>query len=255
MIIFIIFWRRIFFDHIMRVSSNLPITLAVLFKLGTAPFFSWFISSVISLSILTFFLILTLQKIIPFLILNYSHSIFEPEVCLIVCARLIIGSISNIRQKNLKMLLILSRVVHAAWFIRRMRVIFNLWLFYFISYASLLLIFLPLFNVILSRGTTKRLKNKESILFFFMRLRGLPPFLMFMPKILTIYYLRASRHWLLIITLVARSIIDFFVYLRITYSVSFLYCPNKIWSRIKNKKIMSIIVWRTIIMWTLAFFL
>jgi len=99
----------------------------------------------------------------------------------------------------------------------------SLWVFYFFLYT---VIIYSLINIIPSNSKTNFLQRKSTqitLILSIITLAGLPPLVIFIPKVSLISMRSSYSMYLTVLLLIFRSILDFFIYLRISYSLSLLH--------------------------------
>jgi len=166
--------------------SELLLFIALALKLGIAPFHAWLPSMVTFLSWEVLFLLLSIQKINPLIILsylNYSNLIPSLAICSIL-----LGSFIGLAQTQTRKILTYSSITQIGWLVLASSLNFFILSFYLLLYVFLLypiVVIRKHFNL----NDIKQLSFKKSILslqviFFFnlLSLGGLPPFVGFLPK-------------------------------------------------------------------------
>nr|AJR19240.1 NADH dehydrogenase subunit 2 [Sericostoma personatum] len=223
--LFIILIKTIQFKWFNYFNQSIPLiimNLCLLTKMGMVPLYQWFPITMKNLNWLNCFILSTWQKIIPMVTLSYC--MMYPIILMSIIFSSIISSIMNFNQNNLKILMSLSSINHMSWMLSTMLINMNLWLFYLTLYAILNYIIMMSFNNsnIFSLMQIYMMKipplNKMMIMINLFSLGGLPPFLGFLPKLLTINLLLINNNYLIIIILLTTSLINIFIYLRITFS-------------------------------------
>lgn len=198
------------------------INISLLIKIGAAPFHFWFPKTIKGLSWVNCLILSTWQKIIPIIILSYCFIL--PILYIFIVSRVILGRIIGFNQTSLQIILTYSSINHIGWMLTNIIININMWILYFLIYRFLNIILIYIFNSIKIFHLTQIYSSKSSIylnLFIFinlLRLGGLPPFLGFLPKWLTINFIIRNNFYLLNLILIIRSLINLFFYLRIMYS-------------------------------------
>jgi NADH-ubiquinone oxidoreductase chain 2 len=193
-----------------RINSSFFSTLAfpsrilllrLLLKLGAAPFHFWVSPVSEGLSWINLSLILTWQKLAPFLLLILCINLKDSFLILIICSILssIFGAIQGISQSSLRKILAFSSINHIGWMLRSLLIKISRWLVYFSFYSIILstLIYLA-YNLNLNSLTNTRSLHKYArytLLIRLISLGGLPPLTGFLPK------------WVIIVNLSELSII------------------------------------------------
>nr|YP_009731655.1 NADH dehydrogenase subunit 2 [Gonimbrasia belina]QHR79472.1 NADH dehydrogenase subunit 2 [Gonimbrasia belina] len=228
---------------------SIMINSSLLMKMGSAPFHFWFPLISEGLNWINNFILMTWQKISPMILLSYYFN--KNFLYLVIIFNIIIGAISGLNQTSLRKLMAFSSINNLGWMILTIMISENLWIFYFSLYSfliSILCIFF--FNLNMFFINQLFINNissliKINLLINFLSLGGLPPFLGFFPKWITINFLMYNNFILMTFLLVMFSLIILFFYIRLTYSCfMFNYIKMK-WLKIniKNK-----------FMWILNFF-
>nr|YP_010140013.1 NADH dehydrogenase subunit 2 [Aulacochilus grouvellei]QQK56312.1 NADH dehydrogenase subunit 2 [Aulacochilus grouvellei] len=212
----------IFFNSISLMTIALNSSL--LMKMGAAPFHFWFPEVMEGLNWLNNLLMMTWQKIAPMVLLNFSFNQIYFLTFIIVLSSLISGLMS-LNQTSLRKILAYSSINHISWMISAMMYSNTVWLIYFIVYSIIsinLILILKNLNSFYLTQLFFFFKNNKSIKilvnFNFFSLGGLPPFLGFFPKWLTINYLTYNNFYFLTVLMILFNMMMLFAYLRITFS-------------------------------------
>lgn len=208
-------------------NSFLPLLIinsALVTKIGIAPFHFWFPEVMEGLSWLNCLLILTWQKLAPIVLLMYNIR-FIQFLTLIILTSIVVRGIIGFNQVSLRKVLAYSSINHIGWIIRSIIVDQAVWIIYFIVYTvisiNIVIIFKTL-NVFFLNQLYQTINNNAlvKLLFIinFLSLRGVPPFLGFIPKWITIQVLVINGIILLPTIIIIFTIITVFIYIRITLS-------------------------------------
>nr|AXS66131.1 NADH dehydrogenase subunit 2 [Curculionoidea sp. 30 KM-2017] len=209
---------------IMEESFSLSSKLALLLKMGAAPFHSWLPEVVSGLKWEMILIMLTWQKIAPMIIISYlSYTPMFLSIFIIFSA--LISGIQGLNQICLRKILAYSSINHMSWMISAMLSSTMLWTYYFIIYSiiswNMIIIFMK-FNIFnLNQLANLFSFNKKVKIFFmlnFLSLSGLPPFLGFYPKWLTINFLIKNNFMFLSMILIMLTLTSMYMYIRITFS-------------------------------------
>nr|YP_010878882.1 NADH dehydrogenase subunit 2 [Cantonius szechuanensis]WHE42521.1 NADH dehydrogenase subunit 2 [Cantonius szechuanensis] len=225
------------------LMSVLPETLmlsAILLKMGCAPFHFWFPEIVDGLSWLNVCLLMTWQKVAPMIMSMYTL-ISGKLLILSIMSSILIGSLMGLGQTSMRKILAYSSINHMGWMLSAIMLTESLWLIYFIVYV--------LTNTAIILSLTKKNVNKitqmnclfnntpENKIFFSMNLMslgGLPPFIGFIPKWLTIQMLVETKMIIVTITMIMTTMITLYYYLRI--SMSLMMISHNYSNKINNSK-------------------
>nr|YP_009995467.1 NADH dehydrogenase subunit 2 [Ochthebius scopuli]QNP09922.1 NADH dehydrogenase subunit 2 [Ochthebius scopuli] len=204
-------------------NFNMIFNSSMLTKMGAAPFHFWMPEVMEGLNWSNCLLLLTWQKIAPMVLIMYNNmSMF---FSLIIIFSMLISGIMGINQISLRKILAYSSINHIGWMISSLLFLESIWMIYFIVYSivsiNIILLFKK-FNIFYLKQTFMMLNNNYSVKLFFMlnflSLGGLPPFMGFMPKWLTIQLLIENNLLLITIFMVVMTLMTLYFYMRITFS-------------------------------------
>nr|YP_010535000.1 NADH dehydrogenase subunit 2 [Meloe proscarabaeus]UYA96967.1 NADH dehydrogenase subunit 2 [Meloe proscarabaeus] len=232
-------------EFITPMVSSTYMTLlnsALLTKLGAAPFHFWFPEVMEGLDWINCSILLTWQKIAPSILLmnNQITSLF---LFLMILFSLLVSTVMSFNQVSLRKIMAFSSINHIAWMISAMMTSFSIWLMYMMIYAIITVSVTLTFNVSkvffisqIPGFMNYNKKLKFSLMINFLSLGGLPPFLGFLPKWLTVNWLVLNNFPVISIILILATLIMLFVYIRIlTTSMIVSYSePKLITMKIKS---------------------
>nr|UYB77575.1 NADH dehydrogenase subunit 2 [Philonthus lomatus] len=207
-------------------QSNLILMFnsALLTKMGAAPFHFWFPEIIEGLSWMNCLILLTWQKIAPMIIFMYNLN-FPWFIVTIVILSMLVSGIMGFNQTSIRKILAYSSINHIAWMLASMFSMETIWLIYFLIYSiisiNIILIF-NLMNIFYLKQLFISMNNNTPMKFFFitnfLSLGGLPPFLGFMPKWMTIENLIENNFFLLTLTMVILTLLTLYFYVRLMFS-------------------------------------
>ncbi len=203
--------------------SSLLFFVAILIKLGIAPLHYWITSVIGSISWVICWMLSTIQKIAPMILIFYG--VLCPSVIVAYSAGLssIVGGVGGLNQTIFRTLLAYSSIGHIGWMIGaslgcKTRALF--YLFRYITIISGLFLFID-FAKIRSGNFSLKLRRFNWItiivVLIFFRLGGLPPFFGFYAKIIVLVNLREERFFLLSFFLILGSVLNLYYYLKIVF--------------------------------------
>nr|QVM79114.1 NADH dehydrogenase subunit 2 [Oxypeltus quadrispinosus] len=208
----------------LSIYTMMMMNSAFLIKMGAAPFHAWFPEVMEGLNWMNSLLMLTWQKIAPMALVMYNIDlpIFTSAI-VIFCA--FIGGTIGLNQISLRKILAYSSITHIGWMLASMLNNSNTWIIYFLTYSLItvnIIFILNQMNIFYLSQLFMIINNNKLLkilfIFNFMSLGGLPPFLGFLPKWLTIYNLSLSNYFMLSIILISMTLITLYFYLRVTFS-------------------------------------
>nr|AOY40007.1 NADH dehydrogenase subunit 2 [Scolytinae sp. BMNH 1040265]AOY40267.1 NADH dehydrogenase subunit 2 [Curculionoidea sp. 2 KM-2015] len=203
--------------------SSYMINLSLLMKMGAAPLHFWLPEVVSGVSWDMNMIILTWQKIAPMILVFYSmNSITFLSPFIIISSA--VGSLGGLNQTCLRKFMVYSSINHVGWMISAIYSSLYTWLLYFSIYSiiNISIIYLLNNNKIFFINQMDKLSSKKPVNFFFMMnflsLGGLPPFLGFFSKWITILQLTTLKLFSLTTMLIFFTLIALYFYSRITFS-------------------------------------
>ena len=211
--------------------------LALLLKLGGAPFQFWYLKLIQKLDWGLIWVLSVWQKLIPLILLSFSKLyLFRFFGGL----RVFIRRITTWKQKNFKKIFGLSSVFSLGWLLVSLALSKRIWLLFIAGYGiSLLVLIVALskINFISSDRKGSPIDPYRLVLFItgLLMLRGIPPFIGFFLKVSILVFVIKIR-LLIGIGLLLASLYLIFIYLRIIfYRITFL---RPQWSlEIRQKKL------------------
>nr|YP_010946713.1 NADH dehydrogenase subunit 2 [Paranauphoeta nigra]WGO57444.1 NADH dehydrogenase subunit 2 [Paranauphoeta nigra] len=213
--------------------TSIMISTPLLMKSGAAPLHWWFPSVMEGLSWMNCFILMTIQKISPLLLISYTINC-ELFLMIFIILSVIVGSLGGYNQISLRKILTYSSINHMGWMLVAMLMSEQMWMLYFLIYSLLTLSVIMLINPhqISFINQTFMINKEGKVLKFLLfssllSLGGLPPFLGFLPKWLIIQFMMINWSYLTIIIMVVVSLITLYYYLRVSYS-SFIILNSEI---------------------------
>nr|YP_009441656.1 NADH dehydrogenase subunit 2 [Byturus ochraceus]AOY39175.1 NADH dehydrogenase subunit 2 [Byturus ochraceus] len=208
----------------MNKALNLMLNSALLTKMGAAPFHFWFPEVMEGLNWNNCFILLTWQKIAPLILVMYNSDL-SMFFLIIIISSMLIGGIMGLNQISMRKILAYSSINHIGWMIAAIFNSQSIWMIYFIIYTLItlnIILMLKMLNIFFLKQLFYSLNNKMMLKLFFMMnflsLGGLPPFLGFLPKWLTVNFMINSKFYFLAFTMIILTLITLFYYMRITFS-------------------------------------
>nr|AOY39695.1 NADH dehydrogenase subunit 2 [Scolytinae sp. BMNH 1040319] len=206
-----------------KTNSTL-LELSLLMKMGAAPLHFWLPEVISGLEWINSLLILTWQKIAPMILLTYTNQTSILMMTVIMMSS-IIGGIYGMNQTCLRKIMAYSSINHMGWMLASLMISTTAWFIYFLIYSSMnmaIMLHLNSTNIyFLSQINKNSFKIKLNNYIFslnLMSLGGLPPFIGFMPKWLTIYFMTSMHMYILTTILILTTMISLYVYMRIIFS-------------------------------------
>nr|YP_010175302.1 NADH dehydrogenase subunit 2 [Friesea gretae]QSL98420.1 NADH dehydrogenase subunit 2 [Friesea gretae] len=228
--IFIFSAMTLSFSQFMALNDfmlNTFMLLAILTKAGVAPLHFWFPQVMECSEWFQCFIILTWQKIAPFILLSFMKLSL---IWWFIVSSALMGALGAINQSNFKLILTYSSIIHSSWMLTLIIITENMWWVYFLSYSFLTtsiiyLNFLFKLNKLSDLFNLNMSSNLKIILLInFLSVAGLPPFLGFMIKFMSMALILNSLSIPIFIPLIlmTSSFLSFYFYLRMIYSSLFI---------------------------------
>nr|YP_007026804.1 NADH dehydrogenase subunit 2 [Metacrangonyx repens]CCI69407.1 NADH dehydrogenase subunit 2 [Metacrangonyx repens] len=193
-------------------------------KLGFVPFHQWIVNIVEGLTWPLVGILLTIQKVGPFILFNYMYininEVMNYMVYIISLLCAMIGSLGGLFTSSLRKIMVFSSISHNSWMILGVVSSIYIWMIYFFFYSFIL------FSVlyILEKFLMNNLSHMFLKLNFFISLSlgisllsigGMPPLTGFIPKFVMIKEFTMNYNIFLLVYLLLGAFISLFFYARI----------------------------------------
>nr|QUB07033.1 NADH dehydrogenase subunit 2 [Thlaspida biramosa] len=206
-------------NHLNSLMFEVLLQISILMKLGVAPVHWWLPEVMEGISWMNCLVMLTWQKIAPMIMLmmTLKNSIWVNAT--IILSSLVSG-IQGLNQISMRKILAYSSINHMAWMLMSMMSSSWIWYIYFIVYSvsNLILILYLNYMKIYFINQINILKNNKiysmMMILNFISLSGIPPFIGFLPKWLTIHY-TMKISMIMPVILIISSLIHTYFYMRI----------------------------------------
>nr|AXS65152.1 NADH dehydrogenase subunit 2 [Elateroidea sp. 4 KM-2017] len=232
-------------NSLIKSSTYIMMNSSFLTKMGMAPFHFWFPEVMEGLSWLNCLLILTWQKIAPMILLMYSNKL-TTFIMLTIIIAMIISGVMGVNQISLRKILAYSSINHMGWMMSTLMINETIWMYYFIIYSIIsinIVAILNKFKIFFLNQLFQTMNSNTLIKFFFifnfLSLGGIPPFLGFFPKWLTVQILIQQNMYVLPLTMIIFTLISIYMYTRITMSSLILNINEQTWEKHFNMKSIS----------------
>nr|YP_010384963.1 NADH dehydrogenase subunit 2 [Pinnotheres excussus]UPL64960.1 NADH dehydrogenase subunit 2 [Pinnotheres excussus] len=204
--------------------SFMLILFSLLLKLGSAPFHFWFPHILEGLYWPQIWILSTIQKMAPLILLSYI-SLIPSVIKMILVASILsalIGALGGLNMLSLRKIIAFSSINHLSWMLTSIILSDSFWFIYFSIYLIILVSITSMFHKTQSFTLSDLLKpNMNKILFSIFlacnlfSLSGLPPFLGFIPKWLLIQMLINLKLFIPLSIFLFSTLITLYFYLRI----------------------------------------
>jgi len=215
----VFFLTRLWLESASTSPLLIIYSVALIFKLGGAPFQGWVHSVAKALTWNLFFVLMTLQKVLPLLVLLDRHFIFYRVYPILAVGVAVVGAA---REVDYKKILVYSSVLRLGWILTAERAFCGL--VFLGVYRLGLRVLTSIFNSVRSGGLVRvqnvSLSNSSNLIIFIalLSLIGVPPLLGFYPKLILLIILTEHQAVVQAVALLIGSSFFIFVYLRLCLS-------------------------------------
>nr|AEB39259.1 NADH dehydrogenase subunit 2 [Hyloxalus awa] len=214
--------------------SSILLSIAILTKLGVAPFHFWLPEVLQGVTLQTGLILSTWQKFAPMaLISQFPQSVNLNLMLTLGLLSTLIGGWGGINQTQIRKILAFSSIAHLGWMIAILKISPSLSLLNFTLYiimtSTMFIIFINLNTKNVSQLSTTWSKAPAITtlsLLSLLSLSGLPPLTGFLPKWLIAQELVKQNLTLFAFLILLSSLLSLFFYLRLTYTMSLSLAPN-----------------------------
>nr|AVE15512.1 NADH dehydrogenase subunit 2 [Stenotoxodera porioni] len=222
---------------------NNIVMLPLFMKMAVAPFHWWLPSVIEGSSWMNCFIILSIQKIAPFMLISYLLSNnFLIQIAIILSA--LIGAFGGFNQISLRKILAFSSINHIGWMMIMMIMGSNMWILYFIIYTinvSIIILMAKMLNISFITQTFNPLNNKKLVKFTLLAsmlsMGGLPPFLDSFPKWIAIHFMLHNLLMLWCVILFMSSLLTLYYYMRAMYSTLMFTNSENMWFTLNDPQL------------------
>nr|ADK93113.1 NADH dehydrogenase subunit 2 [Crocidura rapax kurodai] len=215
-------------------TASMLITIALVMKLGLAPFHFWVPEVTQGVPLNSGLILLTWQKIAPLSLLYQTYSSMNTNMLLLMSlASIMIGGWGGLNQTQLRKIMAYSSIAHMGWMTAILIYNPNLSLLNLLIY---ILMTSSMFMLLIFASTTSTLSlsltwNKMPVitissLVILLSLGGLPPLTGFMPKWMIIQELTKNNSVILPTLMAVLALLNLFFYMRLTYSTALTMFPT-----------------------------
>nr|ACY36665.1 NADH dehydrogenase subunit 2 [Crocidura beatus] len=215
-------------------TASTLITIALVMKLGLAPFHFWVPEVTQGVSLNSGLILLTWQKIAPLTLLYQIYPSINTNLLLLMSlTSIMIGGWGGLNQTQLRKIMAYSSIAHMGWMMAILAYnpnlsLLNLLIYIFMTSSMFMLLIFTSTTSTLSLSLTW---NKTPIitimsLITLLSLGGLPPLTGFMPKWMIIQELTKNNSVILPTLMAILALLNLFFYMRLTYSTALTMFPT-----------------------------
>nr|UYA96519.1 NADH dehydrogenase subunit 2 [Syrista sp. 1 GYN-2021c] len=221
-------------SYMCEYISTSMMYLSMIMKMGLVPFHLWYIEFMMNITWMNFLLMSTWQKIIPLMIISYFK--INHILTLSITLSALISSIQGMTQLNLRKIFTFSSINQTSWMTINSSMSLTMMMLYMTTYSLISFNIMYFFNMknfsYIHQLFTMNNYSFMTKMFFMssiLSLAGLPPFLGFILKLMSIKFLIYNKLYLITTILMISSLMMLFFYMRLIYSSLILnFSKNKI---------------------------
>nr|AEB39270.1 NADH dehydrogenase subunit 2 [Allobates juanii] len=221
-------------NNALNPTSTILLSVALLTKLGLAPFHFWMPDVLQGLTLQTGWILSTWQKLAPMsLLLQLSQSLNLTLMMILGLLSMLVGGWGGVNQNQIRKILAFSSIAHFGWMVMILKISPQLsalnFILYIILTSTLFYVFITVNSTNVSQLATTWTKIPALTalsLLSLLSLGGLPPLTGFAPKWLIAQEM--VKQDLILVTFIALmlTLLSLFFYLRLTYTISLTMAPN-----------------------------
>nr|AYU71307.1 NADH dehydrogenase subunit 2 [Agrilinae sp. 1 ACP-2013] len=206
------------------LSGSLPfiwMTTALMIKTGAAPMHFWFPEVMEGLSWFNAAMLLTWQKIAPMIVLMYTAK-NENFMTFLIMASVAVGGLMGLNQTSMRKILTYSSINHIGWMLAALYFTESLWMWYFTIYSAMNVVIVWALSQFSISSVSQFLivskmypQLKTFLMLNFFSLGGIPPFIGFLPKWLTIQALIKEKMYFTTCFMIVVTLVTLYFYMRI----------------------------------------
>lgn len=226
------------------INNELIFMVAIIIKLGLAPFHNWLLNVVRYINFYSIFVIFTFLKVPPLcLIFQIRPNYIQIPLIL----RILIRSIGCLNQSSVRKVIAFSSIYRISLILTSVNKLF-IWLNYLVLYRIILCIILIIVREIKINYINQMLFNEKSLLIKFnlwlnvLSIRGFPITIGFSIKMIIIQNLIIRNFILLSLIILLTSIIVILFYMRLAFFSLFSFIIFKKWRINFNKSQLYILI-------------
>nr|CCI69329.1 NADH dehydrogenase subunit 2 [Metacrangonyx sp. 3 ssp. 1 MDMBR-2012] len=203
-------------------------------KLGLAPFHQWVVNIVEGLMWPLVGILFTVQKIGPFILLNYMYMMSESIIYIIYSISIlcsVVGCLGGLFTSSLRKIMVFSSISHSSWMVLGLIMSIFMWMIYFMFYSLIffsVLLYLNKFGLMSLNHMFLKLQyfSSLSLSVGVMSMGGLPPLSGFIPKFIFMKEFILFYNFFLLLFLLLGVFISLFFYSRV-FVLNLIYFSSK----------------------------
>nr|QFI35933.1 NADH dehydrogenase subunit 2 [Mileewa albovittata] len=206
----------------MMISTNFNfkyiLMISLIIKMGIAPFHNWVLSIINSLEFSLMFLLLTIMKISPLVMISYLNYCND----LIIMLSLLVGSIFSLNQNSIRKLLAYSSIYNMSYILSSINMN-SVWIMYLLMYSLILLLMIETMKKLKINYINQFMINNYSMItnmniwITVLSMGGMPPLLGFFPKFIIFQMMILKKSFMMLLMMILTSLLVMFFYMRMVF--------------------------------------
>nr|UPL65907.1 NADH dehydrogenase subunit 2 [Pilophorus typicus] len=215
--------------------------MSMMMKMGMPPFHFWLPEILNKMNWMMCFILLTWQKIIPIYVTSMIINL-DNKFKMLICLSVIVGALGGVNQTSTRKLMTYSSISHLGWMIICASIHKKSWMIYMMLYSILMMLLTTMmhqYNIMfINQMNIFPSKNSEKMIMLslILSIGGLPPFLGFLPKWITITYMIETKEFIMMFIMIISSLIMLMYYLRMMLSMSLISSHSQKWMNLSMSK-------------------
>nr|AII98262.1 NADH dehydrogenase subunit 2 [Indri indri] len=214
--------------------TSSTIIIALMMKLGMAPFHFWVPEVTQGVTLIVGMLLLTWQKLAPISIMLQIYSSMNLNVLLLFALlSILVGGWGGLNQTQLRKILAYSSIAHMGWMMAILMYCPSLTILNLLIYLMLTITMFTMLNINTNTTTLtlSNLWNKNpmitlAILISLLSLGGLPPLTGFLPKWMIVQEFTKNNNIVMATIMTIMALLNLYFYMRLIYSSSLTMFPT-----------------------------
>nr|ALY11316.1 NADH dehydrogenase subunit 2 [Tambocerus sp. PY-2015] len=219
------------------MMNEMIMTIAMLIKIGSAPFHKWVLMIIENLSFYTVFILLTIIKIPPLMVLYQTNTNF---LNFPIMLSMIISSMMSLNQNSIRKILGYSSIFNIATMLILINK-FNTLLTFLVIYSFPLIMVISMTKTLKINFINQMPLNefnsliKVNLWINMLSMSGFPPLMGFLGKIISIQALMENLSYLTLTIFLLSSILVMMFYMRMIFTMMIFVSMTKKWNFNKTK--------------------
>uniref|UniRef100_UPI0031F3FC44 NADH dehydrogenase subunit 2 n=1 Tax=Taiwanaptera montana TaxID=3135762 RepID=UPI0031F3FC44 len=190
------------------------IMISMMIKMGIPPMHVWLVKTMESMNWNACLMLMTWQKMAPMSVMVQMNSVPIMSPMLMVATTM--GAMGGINQTSMRSIMAYSSMIHTSWMMLLSKYS-NKWMMYMLAYSTMTYMMCNLMNsekiYMINQFTETSNTTKLMLTINMLSMGGMPPFLGFMPKWMTIQTVITTNDKMTLVFMTVMSLITLFYYM------------------------------------------